>query len=331
MAVLLSLSLAVNPVLYCSKVNCVADFQPEQNSLLLPQSDTKLLDQKRHILEPKPESGDIMSNIDFIAEEANKANSTLVVCNHVPTAQQVYKELKKRVEDTVLLHSQFMRGDRSRIENELGKRLPKVLVSTQVVEVSLDLDFEQGFTEPAPIDAIVQRMGRVNRRGKITTGAKVRIFEKQFSKYNKPYAKELRDSSLRVLSSLPNPLREEDLNRAADEVYGSGYTGEDLIKYNDGLECISIEDVIAGTNRKWNDDIIQKNEGSVELLPNTKGFLDEFNAKRKQYRIIEAFGLVVPVGKWRLQYLFKNIDQNHDPWILNNCDYSKDIGLEFLT
>lgn len=34
--------------------------------------------------------------------------------------------------------------------------MPEVLVSTQVVEVSLDLDFEQGLTEPAPIDAVVE-------------------------------------------------------------------------------------------------------------------------------------------------------------------------------
>lgn len=40
---------------------------------------------------------------------------------------------------------------------------PKILVATQVVEVSLDLDFQQGFTEPAAIDALVQHMGRINR------------------------------------------------------------------------------------------------------------------------------------------------------------------------
>ena len=39
------------------------------------------------------------------------------------------------------------------------------MVATQVVEVSLDVDFEQGFFEVAPIDAIIQRMGRINRSG----------------------------------------------------------------------------------------------------------------------------------------------------------------------
>ncbi|HYA83250.1 MAG TPA: hypothetical protein VEH06_07350 [Candidatus Bathyarchaeia archaeon] len=53
-------------------------------------------------------------------------------------------------------------------------------MSTQVVEISLDLDFEQGFAEPAPIDAIVQRLGRINRYARPTHPAKVRVFSSQF-------------------------------------------------------------------------------------------------------------------------------------------------------
>jgi CRISPR-associated endonuclease/helicase Cas3 len=68
-------------------------------------------------------------------------NSTLVICNHVPTAQAVYRKLSKRVKDTRLLHSRFTRKDRNDKEQELSK-LPKILVATQVVEVSLNLDFE---------------------------------------------------------------------------------------------------------------------------------------------------------------------------------------------
>jgi CRISPR-associated endonuclease/helicase Cas3 len=100
--------------------------------------------------------------------------------------------------------------------NSLYKRLPKILVSTQVVEVSLDLDFEQGFTEPAPIDAIVQRMGRINRYAAHPQPAMVRIFTKQLSKDNMVYTKELREKSLTVLTGLPKPLTEEELNDAAD-------------------------------------------------------------------------------------------------------------------
>ena len=76
------------------------------------------------------------------------------------------KSPKKGVKDVVLLHSRFCRRDRDNIEKNLQAGLPKVLVATQVVEVSLDVDFEQAFSEPAPIDALIQRFGRVNRKGK---------------------------------------------------------------------------------------------------------------------------------------------------------------------
>jgi len=301
------------------------------------ESDRRILEQKRHILEVK--DGDILSNIDFIVKEADKAGSTLVICNHVPTAQLVYKELVKRVKDIVLLHSQFCRRDRNNVENELQrsklshtdsnyKPLPKILVSTQVVEVSLDLDFEQGFTEPAPIDAIVQRLGRINRYARATQPAKVRVFSSQSNKDNTVYTEELRNKSLEVLSSLQNPLVEEMLNDAADHVYGKGYNHDNQIEYNEGLHCIQIKDMVAGTNRDWVEDIIKDNEGSVEVLP--EPLVDEHNIKKKEGLIIEALGLCVPVGNWRLAQLFREnrIDTSHDPWILIGCRYSPKLGLE---
>ena len=76
--------------------------------------------------------------------------------------------------------------------------LPKILISTQVVEVSLDLDFQQGFTEPAPIDALVQRMGRINRHAAQRQPAKVVVFEEQFSSDNTVYSEDLREVIWRV-------------------------------------------------------------------------------------------------------------------------------------
>lgn len=303
------------------------------------ESDRRILEQKRHILEIK--DGSILSNIDFIIKEADKtgADSTLVICNHVPTAQLVYKGLKEKVNDTVLLHSRFTRGDRNKIEKELQrsklphtdsnyKSLPKVLVSTQVVEVSLDLDFEQGFTEPAPIDAIVQRLGRINRYAS-RPPAKVTIFINQAHSYN-IYDKDVTTKSLEILSALPKPLGEEDLRTAADHVYGEGYNHDNQIEYNEGLNCIQIKDMVAGTNRDWVDDLIKDNEGSLEVLP--EPLIDEYYTNKKEGLVIEALGLCVPVGRWRLDALFKEnrVDTSHDPWILRNCIYSPKLGLEIL-
>jgi CRISPR-associated endonuclease/helicase Cas3 len=85
-----------------------------------------------------------MDNIDLI--ESNKTEYTLVACNHVDTAQPAHRLLEDKVKGTVLLHSRFTRQDRNELEQSLLKQLSKVLVATQIVEISLDPDFEQGFT-----------------------------------------------------------------------------------------------------------------------------------------------------------------------------------------
>ena len=295
-------------------------------------SDKLILEKKRHTIEPV--DGDILSpsNIELITKEATKAASILVVCNHVLTAQKLYKALKNKVKGTVLLHSQFTRRDRNRIENELRVSLPKILVSTQVVEVSLNLDFEQGFTEPAPIDALVQRMGRINRRPSIHQPAKVGILTEQYSVDNKVYTKELRDNSLAVLLALPMPLSEEELNDAADRVYGNGYSDLDRAAYEEGLNYEPLKYfkryLVAGTNEDWIDQIIDEKEGTIELLP--EPLKAKYSTLKDSKKTIESNDLLVPVGRWRLGSLFDDnrIDKLQDPWVLTDCRYTEELGLE---
>lgn len=294
------------------------------------ESDKKILEQKRHTVEAV--GGNILSNIDLIAREAEKVRSTLVVCNHVRTAQKVYRRLKDKAKGPVLLHSQFTRRDRNDIENNLRQSLPKILVSTQVVEVSLDLDFQQGFTEPAAIDALVQRMGRINRHATQQFPAKVRIFEEQFSSDNTIYSEELRDKSLSALIGLPMPLSEEELNHSADMVYGNGYNPDDSTEYEEGLNYERLKywkrHLVAGTDQDWIEQVIDEKEGTIELLPDS--LVGEYRTLNHQGLKIEAHDLLVPVGRWRLPYLFNEnkIDKSQDPWILTGCKYSREIGME---
>lgn len=81
--------------------------------------------------------------------------------------------------DIKCYHSRFMQKDRVKKEDDIlryeeGKK-PIMLIATQVVEVSLDIDYDVLFTENAPIDAIVQRAGRINRKRE-KDGTKVIIF-----------------------------------------------------------------------------------------------------------------------------------------------------------
>ena len=77
----------------------------------------------------------------------------------------------------MLIHSRFKRGDRVTLETKLktefngdqslqfGNGLnPCIVVSTQVVEVSLDISFDRMITQCAPLDSLIQRFGRVNRK-----------------------------------------------------------------------------------------------------------------------------------------------------------------------
>jgi CRISPR/Cas system-associated endonuclease/helicase Cas3 len=81
-------------------------------------NDKLILEQKRHTVEAVPGNILMVSSIGMIDTEAAKASSTLVVCNHVDTALQVYRALKDN--DAVLLHSRFTRGDRNMIKPDLS-------------------------------------------------------------------------------------------------------------------------------------------------------------------------------------------------------------------
>ncbi|MGL5191166.1 MAG: CRISPR-associated helicase Cas3' [Cetobacterium sp.] len=113
---------------------------------------------------------------DFIySHYAENGGKTLVVCNTVKKAQEIYKKLKEigiRKEEIELLHSKYLKKDRLEKEKkilEFGKTEVignKIWISTSLVEASLDIDFDFLFTELNDLSGLFQRLGRVNRKGK---------------------------------------------------------------------------------------------------------------------------------------------------------------------
>lgn len=120
--------------------------------------------------------GDIENMIDSIIGKAKEGKRVLVIVNTVDKAQNLYDLLGNNQQEykKFLIHSRFTLEDRKRLEKDIteefknpkpeNEREGKILVATQVVEASLDIDADILFTELAPIDALVQRMGRVMRR-----------------------------------------------------------------------------------------------------------------------------------------------------------------------
>ncbi len=113
--------------------------------------------------------GNVEDNLQNFTKEITKRKLTpaLIACNTVDRAVEVYKQLKDLGYNTMLLHSRFTYGDREELEKKLKRNLEMLdfVVATQVVEVSLDISFQIILSEPAPLDALVQRFGRVNRQG----------------------------------------------------------------------------------------------------------------------------------------------------------------------
>lgn len=106
--------------------------------------------------------------------EAFSGNKILIICNTIKRAKLVYEKLKEILKDSeksdiYLLHSGFIRKDRTEKEKEImktgarGSKVGQIWVSTQIVEASLDIDFDILFTELSDLNGLFQRMGRCYR------------------------------------------------------------------------------------------------------------------------------------------------------------------------
>lgn len=128
--------------------------------------DKELLDKSRNIFEARDCLIDEL--LDEIKTKIKSGKKVLVVVNTVNEAIRIYNALKESATKAICYHSRFMQKDRldkeAEILNAENSESSLLLVATQVVEVSLDIDFDILYSENAPIDAIVQRAGRVNRK-----------------------------------------------------------------------------------------------------------------------------------------------------------------------
>lgn len=103
---------------------------------------------------------------EILNELTENGKRVLIVCNTVKQAQEAYRYFINKNIQGILLHGYFNGTDRFTKEKLLKGDDVKLLIGTQSIEVSLDIDFDIIFTEPAPLDALIQRFGRVNRKRK---------------------------------------------------------------------------------------------------------------------------------------------------------------------
>lgn len=190
-------------------------------------SDDELLGKARNIFEVKDLSFDEIKKYIKKEIQLNKNKKVLLVLNTVDKAIEAYncfKPLFKGRENKIICyHSRFIQKDRTAKEKNIFELEEQeegcMLISTQVCEVSLDIDYDILFSENAPIDALIQRAGRINRKRK-KKNTKVIIF-KHFEVtekwvYDMP---NILTNTFEMLKENQRKLTEKELLDLVDHVY----------------------------------------------------------------------------------------------------------------
>ncbi|MGC8839777.1 MAG: CRISPR-associated helicase Cas3', partial [Anaerolineae bacterium] len=297
---------------------------------------------KVHVLE-----GSLLEDrtLDLILRTFQEGHLVLVTCNTVGQAQRVYRALRERVppvrrQDLFLLHGRFHGVDRQEKERriqqaaQLGstERRPVLLVATQVVEVSLNLDLDVLFSEPAPLEALIQRFGRVNRKRR-TESAPVYVCTEPDDGQG-VYDAALVQASLDLLAREANGrvVDEAQVQTWLDEVY----TGKTLEKWECEFDRTArefrtsfLEPLRPFESDPALEEAFNRLFDGVEVLP--LSLEDEYHRLRGD-RPLEADQLLVSIswGRWHQLRQEGRIWSEQGKWPrVVDAPYSSEFGLMF--
>ena len=157
----------------------------------------------RHKIQLK--ESEINQDIEEIKENS-KSKKILIIVNTINKAIEMYKKLKEEgIENVNLLHSRFIqedRGEKERSIKEFSKDRNEsgIWITTQIVEASLDIDFDMLYTEMSTLDSLFQRLGRCYRSREYTENTpNVKIYIKNTSGVGYIYDKEIYEKSIELL------------------------------------------------------------------------------------------------------------------------------------
>ena len=262
----------------------------------------------------------------------NKNQKILYVCNQVRRAQDIYKHFVEAYPSVkkMLIHSRFKRSDRASLEADLKEEFntiegaPCIVVSTQVVEVSLDISFDVMVTECAPIDALIQRFGRINRkRTHATIGHYKPIYviaPPQDSKDALPYSVEVLLHTFEVLPNHGGLMEESQIQAMIDVVYphmafqNIDYTA---VAFLDGEWCLK---ALCHSPKSALLDALNINTAVCIKEEDKPAYLNSTALERTE--------LEIPVSYHSIAH--KNLEQlslGMHPFVLPNKGYDANLGL----
>ena len=264
--------------------------------------------------------GLLSEHIDDIQQRLDAGDKVLVVSNTVKQAQAIYNSLD--TSKKVLLHSAFNGTDRNKKEAELMSDEVKLLVGTQAIEVSLDIDYDVIFTEPAPLDALLQRFGRVNRHrinGEFRPPCDCIVFaerndvDKYIYKNEEVVARTL--NALRTIQSKNSGvIAENELQFYIDQVYPkwSDKEKEDFDRVYTHLSADVRENLSPFIYYPHREEEFEKQFDGIKVLPSS--LKNEYQELMEANKFIKAESLKVSITRRRFASLISKEGIRRDVW-----------------
>ena len=309
-------------------------------------------------------------NIERILEQYND-NKVLVVCNTVKRAQEIYKGLAEVLggnrKDLNLLHSRFLKKDRAVKEESIltmGARESVetgIWIGTQIVEASLDIDFDVLLTELSDLNGLFQRMGRCYRNRELDKEYNCYVFDGGERKCSGVGKNSVIDPDIFILSK--NALRILDgtiTEQIKVDMIKNIYTMENLLDtdyfkiFQKSMEFVKMK----LDNEMKREEVLKefRNIHSVNIMPEktyqeNKGKIEEIldfinqpynkeltsderkDLKKEKARLkTKLYDYLVNVN---YQYIEKNCEKveravgKYERFFILKCDYSEEVGVEF--
>lgn len=256
----------------------------------------------------------LIDNMYNIETELKRGKQVLLCVNSVGLSQKIFDEFKDKYR-TKLLHGKFNTRDREIIEKDL--KSAELLIGTQAIEVSLNISYDVLYTEVAPLDALVQRYGRINRKGDKRL-SEIHIYNDTSNVYEPELIQRTIETLKEIMRNDAGIVYEHKVNEYLDKVYLEfNYEEYNKIakKYNALMNMI----VCGEYDSNFND---LDNRFGISVLPIC--LRDEYNSYIIAKEYLKASGLLVNVT-------YKTRKMNYDKELdIIVCDYkyTSEKGLE---
>jgi len=285
---------------------------------------------------------DTIKKIKDIYSEKKKQ---IIIVNTVDRAQSMYKKLKDELkndideEHLILYNSRFTHYDRAYSEESKEKKIFRlknkeitgnwIIISTQAIEISVDISCDIMHTEYAPIDAIGQRGGRLNRGAKKSEGCVMYLYEPE---NHTPYC--IRKDDIDFVEKSKKAICDGEVTyRLIKEWCDKVYDDIKLTETNlhNVFECCILfgksAREVRGINEEEGGNLIEirkSDYATIDVIPEKY-----WNEHKEDLRKIEMFKVKIPYWGWYSKYndKFYPSDKNKRN-IICTIPYSKEYGFD---